>query len=747
LQIEFIISRHTKHVLLVRTHSFTSQLEAIDFFISLNVGKKYTQIGEMTRKKAILFFQLLIDVGLIVHVVEKTKPFADDFLFFKFVESNPDRDDIIKVIQTYNEIKFVMGSLDSLDFLNQFYLSLSHPMNGVEIKDRSWRFRTYPKTFVGSEAVTWISKKYNIGKSAALILGEKMRDLGCFDHVVSQHPFLDEYYFYHMKPFKDFSGKCLKYLSDLHQNHETTAELTKEELYRNFTREDIQSVISKNRIYINEKRLSRKSWTDFSPHDCKDLFKDLTVEQLLKTMTPETTEKMNESHTCLKKMISLKKREALKELYQTITLYELQKDDPRLLTQYFQQIQEVVKTIGLCAEELSCWLMTKEEIIRNSDWMRLMLAVPDQTLRFFAKLNGKEGLIPDTLTTFRLELTMFETLLNCLSKKELIRAKLVLFKKDQEDAERESFGKSFMAQRDILFTLLDPKKFDETLKKFMCNEKIVSYLAQNKKNRSPQEIMEWIGQTQNIIVLTLCMMRTQEVLFLGISRVYGEFFNIDIEDVSQKEAFSFFCNFHNIHTRVDKRAVLLRDLTEEEICQIVSIIPDAQFKEIRLYLECNDRTTTFTSTENREILNSIPCDELENFIQFVKTKSKKRVSKATQKSENFITIFDYLFENGFDSRDLIGSLRKLMKLIEMEKQNMLQEYVQIPGSTKDKSEMDKIQQIVQLRNPLWIRYRGFLVAIVKDYKWIDREILFDASFLTRTQHLRSTKGNVLNMTL
>jgi hypothetical protein len=64
------------------------------------------------------------------------------------------------------------------------------------IQDRSFRFKAYPKCFVGSEAVDWMVAQYGVSRPQAVRLGEKMFEAGLFHHVADEHNFKDEYYFY-----------------------------------------------------------------------------------------------------------------------------------------------------------------------------------------------------------------------------------------------------------------------------------------------------------------------------------------------------------------------------------------------------------------------------------------------------------------------------------------------------------------------------------------------------------------------
>mmetsp|Transcript_35418 Transcript_35418/g.79486 ORF Transcript_35418/g.79486 Transcript_35418/m.79486 type:complete len:694 (-) Transcript_35418:174-2255(-) len=69
----------------------------------------------------------------------------------------------------------------------------------VEVKDRKYRFQTYHKCFVGKEAVDYmVNERLASNREEAVQLGQSiMEELSLFEHVTRDHPFADEYLFYH----------------------------------------------------------------------------------------------------------------------------------------------------------------------------------------------------------------------------------------------------------------------------------------------------------------------------------------------------------------------------------------------------------------------------------------------------------------------------------------------------------------------------------------------------------------------
>jgi len=68
--------------------------------------------------------------------------------------------------------------------------------DGVEIRDRRYGFKTYTRSFVGSEATAWLMRTQRATRDSAVQLGQRLLDQGWFHHVTDDHSFKDEYLFY-----------------------------------------------------------------------------------------------------------------------------------------------------------------------------------------------------------------------------------------------------------------------------------------------------------------------------------------------------------------------------------------------------------------------------------------------------------------------------------------------------------------------------------------------------------------------
>ena len=71
--------------------------------------------------------------------------------------------------------------------------------DGVEISDRAYAGKTYPKCFVGSEAVEWLRGRYRLTVGEAESMGHSLIELGELHHVVDEHGFVGEGYFYRFR--------------------------------------------------------------------------------------------------------------------------------------------------------------------------------------------------------------------------------------------------------------------------------------------------------------------------------------------------------------------------------------------------------------------------------------------------------------------------------------------------------------------------------------------------------------------
>lgn len=71
---------------------------------------------------------------------------------------------------------------------------------GVAVADRSWHGRSYPRCWVGSEAVDLLVAQYRLKRSQARLALQRLMQLGYFEHVVQEQPLHDGLFFYRFTP-------------------------------------------------------------------------------------------------------------------------------------------------------------------------------------------------------------------------------------------------------------------------------------------------------------------------------------------------------------------------------------------------------------------------------------------------------------------------------------------------------------------------------------------------------------------
>ncbi|EAW37617.1 hypothetical protein L8106_16509 [Lyngbya sp. PCC 8106] len=68
--------------------------------------------------------------------------------------------------------------------------------NGIEIKERRFQLKSFPKVFLGTDAVNWLMKFENSTRQEAILIGQLMVQKGIIHHVLDEHDFKDEPLFY-----------------------------------------------------------------------------------------------------------------------------------------------------------------------------------------------------------------------------------------------------------------------------------------------------------------------------------------------------------------------------------------------------------------------------------------------------------------------------------------------------------------------------------------------------------------------
>jgi hypothetical protein len=69
-------------------------------------------------------------------------------------------------------------------------------IGGVKIQDRRYRLTIYPRCLVGSEATTWLVRRFFLSEIEAVQLGQKLIDAKLMHHVTDSRSFEDGFFFY-----------------------------------------------------------------------------------------------------------------------------------------------------------------------------------------------------------------------------------------------------------------------------------------------------------------------------------------------------------------------------------------------------------------------------------------------------------------------------------------------------------------------------------------------------------------------
>ncbi len=68
--------------------------------------------------------------------------------------------------------------------------------DGVDIRDRRHGIQSFPRCFIGQDAVAWFMKTQRASESEAIRLGQILVDRCFIHHVTDEHDFRNEYLFY-----------------------------------------------------------------------------------------------------------------------------------------------------------------------------------------------------------------------------------------------------------------------------------------------------------------------------------------------------------------------------------------------------------------------------------------------------------------------------------------------------------------------------------------------------------------------
>ena len=141
--------------------------EAVDWLVAHN---------GMRRETAMRACVFLWRTGRLHHVLREAA-FQDDLLFFRFSGRR--------------------SELERVDLV-QLEDAMRGP-RGLAISERNHLSKTYPRCFVGGEAVDWIMTRCGVSLGAAETVGQRLLELGVFHHVLDEHGFVEGRFFYRFR--------------------------------------------------------------------------------------------------------------------------------------------------------------------------------------------------------------------------------------------------------------------------------------------------------------------------------------------------------------------------------------------------------------------------------------------------------------------------------------------------------------------------------------------------------------------
>ncbi len=139
----------------------------------------------LTRPQAVKLGERMFEAGLFHHVADD-HDFTDGNFYFRFFA---DEEALPAVASKTRAL-----DIDTLDV--QHVATRMRGAGGVEVAARRYVLKSYPKCFIGTEAVDWLALNYRLSRPLAVKLGERMVAAGIFHHVADDHDFKDGDFFY-----------------------------------------------------------------------------------------------------------------------------------------------------------------------------------------------------------------------------------------------------------------------------------------------------------------------------------------------------------------------------------------------------------------------------------------------------------------------------------------------------------------------------------------------------------------------
>ena len=146
-------------------------------FVGRAAVKAIAKLCACSAADAVAVGRALHELGLLVHVTHD-HDFEDEAFFYRLAVSA--RADAV--------------ALDA---------ALASLEQGLSIEDRSFHAKTYPRCWIGSDAVDLLVSRHSLERHQAWIVLHRLMQFGVFDHAVHERPFIDGHFFYRFAPVID----------------------------------------------------------------------------------------------------------------------------------------------------------------------------------------------------------------------------------------------------------------------------------------------------------------------------------------------------------------------------------------------------------------------------------------------------------------------------------------------------------------------------------------------------------------
>lgn len=172
---------------------------ALDFILQ-NKPVSQNQ-SEFKMQSALSFMRILLRIGTFRFVSNDDDVITENTMLQFTAMSTKTTYIYHEIAKNYVDIKTIKDLLKDMESLKKLY-ELMTSEKGVEIKDFTYNDKVFKNTFVGSQAVDWFVKTFNISRRSALVLGDYLIKMNVIQTPKSNPQFKDGQYYYKVWPIE-----------------------------------------------------------------------------------------------------------------------------------------------------------------------------------------------------------------------------------------------------------------------------------------------------------------------------------------------------------------------------------------------------------------------------------------------------------------------------------------------------------------------------------------------------------------